>query len=281
MAAPFLVERGIDPAGDGIGPALIMRLLMDLPATVPTYFRQLADQPRMAEALWAAISRAPHGRPDRGRTSGRDAFANPSKHAELRALAPSVRGEPREPRASPTAPMSTARPWSTWTCARCFRAISGIELPGIAWAPLERRLLDALPGTASGAAALSTFPGSRPRAACAPSARRWRSSSPRPPPMRSGSPISWSPPAPPPRGDGTLQLFRAGGREAEVEEVFRRIAAAGVAARPGRDRLPHRRRCRARLGEGAAPRVARDGAARRARHLHAARPRARSPSATG
>jgi ATP-dependent helicase/nuclease subunit B len=31
------------------------------------------------------------------------------------------------------------------------------------------------------------------------------------------------------RGDGTLQLFRAGGREAEVEEVFRRIAAAGMA----------------------------------------------------
>ena len=34
--------------------------------------------------------------------------------------------------------------------------------------------------------------------------------------------------APPPRGDGTVSLFRAGGRDAEIEEVFRRIFAAGV-----------------------------------------------------
>jgi ATP-dependent helicase/nuclease subunit B len=33
--------------------------------------------------------------------------------------------------------------------------------------------------------------------------------------------------APPPRGDGTLALFRAGGRPAELEEVFRRILASG------------------------------------------------------
>ena len=31
MGAPFLVERGIEPSEEGVGPALIMRLLLDLP----------------------------------------------------------------------------------------------------------------------------------------------------------------------------------------------------------------------------------------------------------
>ena len=56
MAAPFLVERGVDPAPDGIGPALIMRLLLELPSTVPAYFRDLAEQPQMADALWATMA---------------------------------------------------------------------------------------------------------------------------------------------------------------------------------------------------------------------------------
>ena len=57
MAAPYLVERGIDPAPDGVGPALITRLLLDLPGTTPAYFRPLGEQPRMADALWAALRR--------------------------------------------------------------------------------------------------------------------------------------------------------------------------------------------------------------------------------
>jgi hypothetical protein len=56
MAEPFLVERGINPSPEGVGPALLMRLLTELPGIMPTYFRHLADQPKMAEALWAAIS---------------------------------------------------------------------------------------------------------------------------------------------------------------------------------------------------------------------------------
>ena len=50
MGAPFLVERGIDPSEEGLGPALIMRLLLDLPER-GGYFRPLADQPSMAQAL--------------------------------------------------------------------------------------------------------------------------------------------------------------------------------------------------------------------------------------
>src|SRR5687768_16892375 len=54
MGAPFLVERGIDPSEEGLGPALMMRLLLDLPET-GGYFRPLADQPTMAQALWATV----------------------------------------------------------------------------------------------------------------------------------------------------------------------------------------------------------------------------------
>src|SRR5688500_15097202 len=54
MGAPFLVERGIEPSEEGLGPALIMRLLLDLPEQ-GGYFRPLADQPTLAQALWTTI----------------------------------------------------------------------------------------------------------------------------------------------------------------------------------------------------------------------------------
>src|SRR5579871_1814962 len=54
MGAPFLVERGVNPSEEGLGPALVMRLLLQLPDEM-TYFRPLADQPQMAMALWATL----------------------------------------------------------------------------------------------------------------------------------------------------------------------------------------------------------------------------------
>lgn len=48
MGAPFVVERGIDPSEEGLGAALIMRLLLDLPEG-RGYFRSLADQPTLAK----------------------------------------------------------------------------------------------------------------------------------------------------------------------------------------------------------------------------------------
>src|SRR6187455_760266 len=84
MGAPFLVERGIDPSEEGLGPALIMRLLLDRPAQ-GGYFRPLADQPSLAQALWATIRELRMA----GVTSvdlKPAAFEAPAKHAELRAL---------------------------------------------------------------------------------------------------------------------------------------------------------------------------------------------------
>ena len=84
MGAPFLVERGIEPSEEGLGPALIMRLMLDLPRD-GGYFRPLADQPTLAEALWTTVRelRMAGIKSDQLRA---DAFASPEKHAELRAL---------------------------------------------------------------------------------------------------------------------------------------------------------------------------------------------------
>src|SRR5688500_6791175 len=51
MGAPFLVEPGIDPSEEGLGPALVMRLLLVLKGG-HDYFRPLAHQPELARALW-------------------------------------------------------------------------------------------------------------------------------------------------------------------------------------------------------------------------------------
>src|SRR3954463_10850714 len=84
VGAPLLVEGGVDPSEEGLGPALMMRLLLDLPEA-GGYFRPLADQPTMAQALWTTIRELRMG----GVTASdlcADAFESPTKHAELRAL---------------------------------------------------------------------------------------------------------------------------------------------------------------------------------------------------
>jgi len=225
MAAPFLIERGIDPAPDGGGPALLMRLLIDLPATVPAYFRHLANQPRMAEALWGAVSELRMA----GVTAAalpREAFAGADKHAELRALLDSFEQHLARARLADRAGVYQEA-LTHLDVGPVLPADRVIELPGVIWAPLERRLLDGLPGARL-----------LPRMLGLPGLEVPRRL------LILGSPVTAVEPAPStdaerlallmepsgtPRSDGTLQMFRAGGREAEVEEVLRRIAAAGVA----------------------------------------------------
>src|SRR5262245_11799330 len=84
MGSPFLVERGIDPSEEELGPALMMRLLLDLPLE-RGYFRPLADHPTLAQALWATVREL--------RMAGvgthqipAGAFESPAKHAEIVAL---------------------------------------------------------------------------------------------------------------------------------------------------------------------------------------------------
>ena len=52
-AAPQLLERGIDPCPESLGPSLLQNLLLQLPGA--GYFAPLVLQPGMAEALWRSL----------------------------------------------------------------------------------------------------------------------------------------------------------------------------------------------------------------------------------
>jgi hypothetical protein len=143
MGAPFLVERGVDPSEEGLGPALIMRLLLDLP-NKGGYFRPLADQPTMAQALWRTIRELRMA----GVTSGdltADAVEAPAKDAELRAplaayeqfLAANHRGD------MAAVYMEAVRhlDWCPIQLQDCWT-----ELPDAIWTPLQRVVMDLMPG---------------------------------------------------------------------------------------------------------------------------------------
>src|SRR5438093_4567212 len=84
MGAPFLVDRGIDPSEEGLGPALMMRLLLDLPPE-GGYFRPLAQHPTLDQALWTTMRelRMAGVRPAALKP---EMFSSPAKQAELVAL---------------------------------------------------------------------------------------------------------------------------------------------------------------------------------------------------
>jgi hypothetical protein len=143
MGAPFLVERGIDPSEDGLGPALMMRLLLDLPEK-GGYFRPLADHPTMAQALYSTIRELRMA----GVSSSDlvpEAFETSSKHVELRALLYSyetflVSGNRGDMAAVYEEAMQhpdwcPIQPEDCWT-----------EMPDVAWTVRQRRLIDAMPG---------------------------------------------------------------------------------------------------------------------------------------
>lgn len=229
MAGPFLVEQGIAPSEDGLGPALIMRLLIGL-SDDHTYFRPLAEQPSMALALWSTIRELRmagiHAREIESKAA---AFESPDKHAELVALIQAYEQYLADhkiadiPAVYEYAPKNFAYcpivPGDLWT-----------EHPDAVWAPLQRQLLDTLPADRIRVA---------PRVlACAglPQPRRWsalkRQLDPTPPaPSADAERLAFlmrPADAPPPLRDTSISLFRAGGREAEIDEVFRRIVSSGA-----------------------------------------------------
>ena len=226
MAAPSLVGRTIDPSPEGLGPALVMRLLLELPPDTPEYFRPLAEQPKMADALWQAIREL--------RMAGcaaadlpAAAFASAGKHAELQALLRAYEEHLAAHRLADTAALYQEAlrhpelcpllPHDVWT-----------ELPGVIWAPLERRFLEALSGTRLTPAELE-LPGLEiPRRLALLGGVRRRLG---PAPGSDADRLRFllkPEAAPPPVRDETVSMFRAGGAEAEVEAVLRRILTAGV-----------------------------------------------------
>jgi ATP-dependent helicase/nuclease subunit B len=230
MGAPFLVERGIDPSEEGLGPALIMRLLLDLPEE-GAYFRELAHQPQLALALWSTLREL---RLAGVRAAGLAdaAFASGDKAAELRALLASYeqflesnrRGDLATvfEEALAHADWCPIQPRDCWT-----------EQPDVVWSPLERRLIDAMPGERIAPEILAVPGLTVPRRLSDARADRRGPDSAvtfaflmAPEALRKPQAPSLKSQAASPKPQAPV-LFRAGGPEAEVEEVFRRILASG------------------------------------------------------
>src|SRR6185295_2285414 len=179
----------------------------------PTYFRGLAEQPQMAEALWATLAEL--------RMAGitatalpRAAFASASKHAELQALLASYEEH--------LAARGLADRALVYHEARLHPDLCPIqpadvhvELPTIIWSPLERRLLDALPGTRVIPRALA-LPGlDVPRRMTSLAASVGGVA---PAPTSNAERLAFlMSPQGAPTSDNTLTMFGAGGREAEIE----------------------------------------------------------------
>jgi len=203
MGAPFLVERGIDPSEDGLGPALMMRLLMELPED-GGYFRPLADQPSMGEALWATVRELRMAGVSSSDLTP-EAFASPQKHAELRALLERyeayLASEKRGDVATVYAEALRHPEWCPLGKDDCW-----IETPDVVWTSLQRRLIDGLPGERLAPRACKIDGQALPRRMRVPEVARV---------------------AIPPNSKA-IDLFHAAGREAEIEEVFRRVLASGA-----------------------------------------------------
>jgi RecB family exonuclease len=203
MAAPFLVERGIDPSEDGLGPALMMRLLLDLPDAA-SYFRPLADQPQMAIALWGTL-RELRMAGIRSTDVAGATFSSPAKHDEVTALLDSYERfldtNSRGDRATVFEEALRHPDWCPVLPPDCW-----MEWPGAIWSVLERRVIDALPGERIAPA----FPGAGLAL-----------------PRRLAS-LASGPSASVPQSHASVSFFHAGGSEAEVEEVFRRILGDGT-----------------------------------------------------
>jgi RecB family exonuclease len=220
MGAPFLVERGIDPSEEGLGPALMMRLMLDLPLQ-GGYFRSLADHPTLAQALWSTIREL--------RMAGvkatdlkAGAFTSAEKYRELRALlaayeqflASNNRGDMAVVYEEALAHLDwcPVQPTDCWT-----------ELPDMAWSPLQRRLFASVPGERI-TPETWTLPGTTmPRRLANADVHRLA-----PAPKSARVAFLLDPHCESETATPAIDLFHAGGREAEIDEVIRRILAAGA-----------------------------------------------------
>jgi len=156
-----------------------------------------------------------------------EAFSSTAKHAELKTLLEAYEAYLVEHQLADRASVFREALEHLDVCP-VLPGDHWIELPVVVWAPLERRLLDSLPGTRVTPVGLDV-PGLVPRRRAAMLSASVE--------LKKTEAISDAErlafltrpgDAPPPRADGTLEMFRAGGKEAEVEEVLRRIQVQGL-----------------------------------------------------
>jgi RecB family exonuclease len=222
MGAPFLVERGIHPSEEGLGPALMMRLLLDLPLA-RGYFRPLADHPTMAQALWTTVREL--------RMAGihpwalkPEVFSSPAKHAELVALLSAYELFLDQHKRGDIATVyeeAVKHPdWCPIQSQDCWT-----ELPDTHWSTLQRALIASLPGERIHPCVFELSGVRVPRRLMSRKVESQVADVAANPLAFLMTPAS----APVPTTEkSTIELFHAGGHEAEIEEVFRRILAIGV-----------------------------------------------------
>jgi ATP-dependent helicase/nuclease subunit B len=193
MAAPFLLEEGIDPSEETLGPALVMRLLLETPEE-GGYFRPMAQHPSMAHALWRTLRELRYCGMRAHELAATPFAAAKEKQSELAALLSAFE---RHLDSSRVADMplvfEEAVRHPDWCPIRGEDLV--LERPGVPWAPVVRRFLDVLPGHRVPAQAKNE-PGGGVL-----------------PPRLAAPGVS-------------LDIFHAGGRDAELDEVFRRILSS-------------------------------------------------------
>lgn len=221
MAGPFLVDQGIEPSDEALGPALMMRLLLDLPEQ-DGYFRPMAEQPSMASVLWQTVAelrlagvRSTH--------LSRSRFVSPHKHRELEALLAAYERYLEERHIADAATVFELAARQAAFCPIVPRDMR-IEWPEVIWPPLVRRFLEALPGEIERVDVPGIPRLAVPRRVASPG-----------PVSQPPGPSAWyrlfTPETiPEDRGGDVapIEIFHAGGREAEIEEVCRRILSSGV-----------------------------------------------------
>jgi len=217
-AAPQLLHQGLDPLPDGLGPSLVMRLLMEMPEDAPAYFKPLAEQPRMGGALWAALRElrlagiSPAALP-------RAAFEDERKYLELCRLLTSYEQHLAASRQADAADVYRAAAAHAGQCPVGACDVL-VELPALGTTPpLVRAFLDALPGQRL-APAVPRIPGLE-----TPRRSRGRGGDLHEAASRLAFLLAPGQ-APPPAPGQHLELFHAAGREAEAEAVLRRILAS-------------------------------------------------------
>ena len=222
MGGPFLVERGVTPSEDGLGPALIMRLLLDLPFA-GGYFRPLAEHPTMAQGLWTTVRelRMASVGPENLKP---EVFSSPAKHAELVALLSAYKlfldGHSRGDMATVYEEALKHPDWCPIQPEDCWT-----EVPDNKWNPLQRALIDSMGGERIRPRAFEIAGVPVPRRLASQITERVAPELPTHPLAFLMTPASFPRHASP---DKRIALFHAGGREAEIEEVFRRILAAAT-----------------------------------------------------
>ena len=223
MAAPFLVEQGLNPSEEPLGPALIMRQLLDLPEG-EGYFKPMASHPTLADALWRTVRELRYAGV-RAADIQASAFTSSAKHSELAALLTAYERHLEAQRiADIPVVLEEAITHLDWCPIEPDDLVT--EAPGVAWPPVTRRFLDTLPGRRIAPRVLDTpaleLPGRVQAFAAKPEivaptgvsdAARLRCLR---DPDKAGEALR----------DGSLHLFHAGGHDAEVEAIIRSVVAS-------------------------------------------------------